>query len=55
MSWREPILDWKSSQMTMGEIKSFIESKKAEYPDCDVIFDGDSGCILLEHPGLEGY
>lgn len=55
MSWREPILNWKSTQMTMKEIVSFVESKKAEHPDCEVIFDGDSGCILLEHPGLEGY
>ena len=54
MTWREPILDWKNSDMTFGEIAAFIESKRSEYPGCDIIVDGDSGCIMVEHPGLEG-
>ena len=54
MTWREPILDWRNSEMTLGEIVSFIESKRAEYPGCNIIVDGDSGCVMVEHPEPEG-
>lgn len=55
MTWREPILDWKNSDMTFAEIAAFIESKRSEYPGCDIIVDGDSGCIMVEHPGKEEF
>ena len=54
MTWGEPLISWKDTDMTLGEIVTFIESKRSEYPGCEFIVDGDSGCIMIEHPGLEG-
>ena len=55
MTWREPILDYRNSTMTFGEVADFIRSKASEYPDCSIFVDGDSGCIMLEHPEPEEF
>lgn len=54
MTWREPILDYRNSTMTVEEIADFIRSKVTEYPGCSIFVDGDSGCIMVEHPEPEG-
>ena len=54
MTWREYLISWKDTDMTLRELVAFVESKRSEYPGCEFIVDGDSGCIMIEHPGLEG-